>query len=393
MKKSARSDARWVLRISLLLSVVLTVFLMLIESDYFIAWILLISSIYSLYLFIRFKNRKYRFIWINLFVIFLAIGIFETLSAASFQKSKSRSKIRYEGEYTQGYFIAHDFHGYAPPPGKRVRSKKYRGQTLLYDVTYTISPDGLRVSPLPEAGNSLQCAVFFGDSFTFGEGVEDNETMPYQVGLTSNYDVYNFGFHGYGPHQMLAAIEFGLVEEIVKCRPNMAVFQTFEGHVARSAGYSSWDAHGPKYALTSNGSVAYEGRFDDGRPIIYNALMQIRKSAIYKKFFKNKFFVKDRDVELFLAIVEASREGLLEKYPGLKFYVVYWDRDSKTKHSEMIIERFREINISLHLISDILPDFFRDRDRYRINPRDDHPNSVANRLIATYLAETVFEDR
>lgn len=47
--------------------------------------------------------------------------------------------------------------------------------------------------------------------------VNDNETAAYQVGEMSsgNYRIFNFGFKGYGPHQMLSAIEHSLVEDIV----------------------------------------------------------------------------------------------------------------------------------------------------------------------------------
>jgi hypothetical protein len=55
----------------------------------------------------------------------------------------------------------------------------------------------------------------FGCSFTFREGVEDREAMPYLVGELSKYIVYNFGFHGYGAHQMLSALEYGIVDRIV----------------------------------------------------------------------------------------------------------------------------------------------------------------------------------
>ena len=51
-------------------------------------------------------------------------------------------------------------------------SKSYDGETL-YDVTYTIGENGLRIAP-PIV--SEQCILFFGGSFTFGYGVEDNQT-------------------------------------------------------------------------------------------------------------------------------------------------------------------------------------------------------------------------
>jgi hypothetical protein len=34
-------------------------------------------------------------------------------------------------------------------------------------------------------------------------------------------------------------------------------------HVARSAGLSPWDTHGPKYILLSDGTPRHDGHFDD----------------------------------------------------------------------------------------------------------------------------------
>ena len=80
---------------------------------------------------------------------------------------------------------------------------------------YTIGPNGLRVSPPYEEVADVPCALFFGGSFTFGTGVEDDEALPYVAGILSEgkYRVYNFGYRGYGPHQMLAALESGLRSE------------------------------------------------------------------------------------------------------------------------------------------------------------------------------------
>ena len=88
--------------------------------------------------------------------------------------------------------------------------------------------------------------------------------MPYQVSRKTHgiYRVYNFGFHGYGPHQMLSALEHSLVEGIVECVPQYAIFQALVSHVSRSAGSASWEQHGPKYILGKDGQVHYVGSFD-----------------------------------------------------------------------------------------------------------------------------------
>jgi hypothetical protein len=95
-----------------------------------------------------------------------------------------------------------------------VRARRRSDGRVVYDVLYTIGADGLRPTP----GNPRAPAfLFFGDSCTFGEGVEDDETMPvaFARALDVPANVRNFGFHGYGPHQMVRELEVGRVDALV----------------------------------------------------------------------------------------------------------------------------------------------------------------------------------
>ena len=102
--------------------------------------------------------------------------------------------------YSAAYRVRDDVLGTVPARGTASRSTLiYRGR-VIYDTTYTIGPDGLRIEP-PVATTAAQgCVLFFGDSVTFGEGLHDDETMPYRVALEmgSAWRVYNYSFHGYG---------------------------------------------------------------------------------------------------------------------------------------------------------------------------------------------------
>lgn len=66
---------------------------------------------------------------------------------------------------------------------------------------------GAREVELPKQPGRLRIAIF-GDSFTFGEDVSDEETFAHQLELLLNeagaaVEVLNFGVHGYGHDQML----------------------------------------------------------------------------------------------------------------------------------------------------------------------------------------------
>jgi len=200
-----------------------------------------------------------RAICVNLGVVSLTLAMMEAVlhqPTSSLQQS-----------YSEGAHQIHEILGYGPPRNATIEETVRYQDKVLYTVSYRINDKGLRNSYPHLANEPLrdECVLFFGDSFTYGEGVEDAETMPAVVGALAaeRYTVYNFGYHGYGPHQMLATLETGLVDSTVMCSPKIAVYQAIPYHVSRSAGLESWDRHGPRYTVTSDGDVAWTGHFDD----------------------------------------------------------------------------------------------------------------------------------
>jgi hypothetical protein len=351
---------------------------------------------FSCFVYLTFISKKplYKHLWFNCVFLVALFGAVEGYSWLS------PGSVRNEGGYRDGgYFSPDNFLGYAPAKGKTVDSIAYKGSEKIYSVTYTIGTDGLRVSPPSKSTVHHPCAVFFGDSFTFGEGVEDAEAMPYQVGKLSGFKIYNFGFHGYGPHQMLSAIEHGAVSKIVDCKSNVVIYQALTAHIERAAGLVPWDTHGPKYVLAQDGTLRYEGHFDDHSysnggwetyPILSRAKEQLDKSFIYQKYFKNRRReINESDVEVFFEIVDTSRKKFVKLYPGSEFHVILWNGKDPTV--ETIVDGLRKRGINLHLISDILPDFSERYASYIISPYDEHPNAVAYARIAEYVVRTILK--
>jgi len=288
----------------------------------------------------------------------------------------------------------HDILGYAPVKQK-LFEKRYAGDDLIFEISWTIDADGLRVSPPYRGDANARSILFFGCSYTFGDGVNDEETMPYLVGLKTNakYRVYNFGWPGYGPHQMLAAIEHGMVSDIVECEPAYVIFTAIVDHTFRCAGRAIWDCHGPKYVVDGRGEVVYQGHFDDGRgfenAIARRAKLQLRKSHLISRFFL-KSINKD-DVRLMVAIIDAAKKAIKADYPQCEFHVMMWDKKDMWI-SDKILSGLKDKGIEAHLVSEILPDYFDKPVKYQLSEIDDHPNQLAYELLAEYVSrETVGE--
>ena len=360
----------------------------LLSFSYPYLYISLFWLLYFTFLTWNAKKSGYKAIWFNLsfiILVFALIEIYSTLSLHGWIQG-----FKFEGSYTQNYFTADDILGYAPNKGITVNSKLSIKGKQYYDVAYTINDKGLRISP---PSDRHRCVLFFGDSFTFGEGLEDNETLPYLVGELSKAQVYNFGFHGYGPHQMLAAIEQGMLDKIVDCQPSLIAYEGFIGDIYRSAGRAPWDRHGPKYAIAANGTVKYQGHFDDNftkSKAIAFIKEQVEKSYFYKKFFKYNVLIDGKDIKLFVEIVNASYARLREKYPNADFHVLFWDNYPENKLSKQVIAGLSSKSFQLDLISQILPNFWENESRYEI-PDEQHPNALANQYIAEYMVEEIMD--
>lgn len=341
-----------------------------------------------------------RAIWFNVGFLFLLLGIAEVYSWGSTNAIWGPST---HIEYSDRYYTEHDVLGYGPLPGQKVTATMTHRAGILYQVTYTIDGAGLRISPSYGTERS-RCAIFFGGSFTFGEGVNDEEAMPYLVGENSDLRSYNFGFHGYGPHQMLAALQEGIVQETIEgCEPAAIVYQAIFDHVLRAAGKRSWGRAGPRYALLPDGNVVRNGRFADGDPAERDAyprfwgkvVNQVHKSTTYERY---EGLIGDRhladpladeqDVELFLSIVAAAKAHTVDHWPRSSFHVIFWDGDAQNDDNVALIDGLKRRGLEVHVASDVLPDYGAIGGPYRISV-DGHPNPAAHRAFAGYVIRNI----
>jgi len=299
-----------------------------------------------------------------------------------------------EPQYSNGYYGDDDLLGYAPNALSSTHAWARHLGKPLYDVTYTIGADRLRVEPpSPQATSSV---LFFGCSFTYGEGLQDDQAMPYQVGLQTQgrYRTYNFGFHGYAPNQMLAEIESGRLQKLVTVPPRIAIYQALPDHVRRVAGKIPYGHHNPKYRLNPDGSVSLVGHFDDGRtqlsPLQARLRGQLKKSSIYRFLNSLEPRTNDDDVRLLLAIVRQSRNSLTAQYPGIDFQIILWpDFSNDQTVRQNLRSGFEAMKIPVHRIEDILPDYGTAPERYWLNAHDQHPNALADKMIADYVATKI----
>lgn len=338
-------------------------------------------------------------LWINLAVLTLTLGIGEVYFWA-------QEPLERQMEYSEGFFLADEVLGYKPASGRTLSHRTSVHEEPLYQLDYTINADGLRITaPIDTDMSSHEpCLVFFGDSFTFGEGMPDKRTMPYQAWkkLGGRLRTVNFGFLGYGPHQMLAALQHGLLESQAHCHPSHVVYQAIPTHVSRAAGLEAWDFHGPRYVLNADGGVGQDGHFDDvpctalldrlrtlHRQFPAHVKTTLEQSALYRLLLRSHRPVDAQDVALFGGIVGEAKQLIEKTYPGAQFHVLFWDYDDDQQVVDQVQQELAHRGVQVSAISDILPNFPAARARYEISLYDRHPNAMAHDLIADFVAHTI----
>ena len=246
------------------------------------------------------KARPMPFVWFWLFwaVAFLGLifcvrgsglGLFCSTLAwrqlpSRLLKLTSRSKTR-KGRVvtlTPDLRVKDEILGWAPAKGMRTRATQFQNGRPVYDVTQTIDSNGLRISAPAGKAPPDGTVIFFGCSITYGEGLQDDETLPYQVCTQSRgrWRTVNFAFSGYGPHQMLAAIANGRVRCVVDSRPRYAIYVAILDHGARVAGRCSWQDGDPRYRLDPDGEPRLNGHFHKGTPVPDRICPRFRSLAV-----------------------------------------------------------------------------------------------------------------
>jgi hypothetical protein len=339
------------------------------------------------------RRRVTGVVLVNVAAILCAVGLFELYLAIAADHGDG---TRLEGSINEGFTEPDDLLGYAPRKDIRVTARKFFGDTLVYDATYTIGPDGLRVSPQREPKDAKGCVVFFGDSITFGEGLNDTENYPFRIGSRADgaYEVHNFAFSGYGPHQMLANLWGNRVQERLRCTPTQFVYLMIPEHLERVAGRAMWDKHGPRFVMSADGVLRRDGNFD--RP--YRApgglaIPQWLGERLETFHTWQKLFGRDRPagadaLPLAVAIISEAARTCRQRYPQSAFDVILWDGNDG--------ERVRGLEagltaagIPVHRITRAIPDFRTNWQAYVISEHDLHPNARQHELLADYVASNI----
>ena len=290
----------------------------------------------------------------------------------------TRAAGLYEPDEVLGYRLASD---------RLVDAVRTEPGKAPVELVYTLDSHHRRHTPVSHPEQRTRFVAFLGGSFTFGEGIDDRETLPYFVGeLAPDCMPYNYGISGQGPQHMLLLLREGTLQEEIPQKTGIAVYTFIEGHVHRAIGampqFNRWVSTFPYFYLR-NGELVHGGTFETGRPwtsLLYHALYKSYTLRYLRVFLPRKFTAGHYDVTA--AIINESARLFKEQFPGSRFCVlVYYctDRiaDEVTKRLDSSITVLNCTSM-LYQLRTKLPDMVLS---------DYHPTGKSNKRVAERLAE------
>jgi hypothetical protein len=340
------------------------------------------------------RHPGLRALCFNLVAVFVLLAGLEMWAFGAVRRGLAEAK-QIHGDSIYSSVSDREF-GYSLTPSETRTATKWFGEELVYQTQHTHNASGFRISPPRTAGRAetLPAVLFYGGSFTYGEGVNDKETMAYVTGdlLGNSFATYNFGVNGYGPQQMLASAEEGFAKAVVRDQPRYVIYQAIGDHVPRAAGRAPWLKRGPQYEVQSEGLRRVKGPVgarDDSR---LRLLLETSNTA--RVIRARDWFVPRADLEVYLAILDRSRTVFEATYPAAEFHILLWNVDGNPLTAAMQ-RGFEEREMRVHLVSDVLPDYrniHSPGSPYRVSRHDPHPHAEAQRRLARFIVTHIIRD-
>jgi hypothetical protein len=282
--------------------------------------------------------------------------------------------------------------GYRPLPNSEAINTATFGTEVVYRQVYHFDADAARVTPSAPPG--APTFLFIGDSFTFGQGLRDDQTVASQFAELNDRQVHavNLGVPGYGLNHLVRAFEAGLLDRYAARRVKAVVIWLIPAQLGRATGEGRWLGSSPRYVL-EDGRLRYTGSFDDHR---------LRNPLAGARYYLGRTFEfvdaigraqrQAEQIDLYLAMLARLQQYARDKFGAPLIAVYSWpDEQSAPGYgtSEFaqpmlvsVLGRIRELGIPLVSVNSLTRDIPVSK---LLIEHDGHPSAFTDGLIAAEL--------
>lgn len=270
------------------------------------------------------------------------------------------------------------------------RLTKLNGSDTVYDIHATFDHNNKRFTPDHDSLKK-DFALFFGCSIGFGEGLEDNQTLPYYFQQQSpNYNAYNFALSGHGTNNVLARLQYQNISDQVAEKNGKGFYIFFWDHIYRAIGsmsrYTAW-MHNEPYYTFEDGKLVRRKMFKDGRKNISRIYELIYQTNIVK-YFEMDFPVRlnDKHFDLVTEMMLEAKKRYKQQFGNDDFYVVIYP--AYKAYTDEEYSKFKSFLRKKKIDFIDLSDFIEYSPKYTLNG-DAHPNAATNELLAKELQNRI----
>jgi hypothetical protein len=259
----------------------------------------------------------------RLIALLLGLLLGLVLATLALRHYRAKQAPHFFGNYVIEGFQPHPHLGYAPKPSSTINSCKIIEPDTIYCAQYIVDKSGRRQMPMSDSATAH--LMFFGCSYTYGEGVNNTETFTHLLAHTlPNYQVYNYAYSGYGPQQTLAKLEFGHIASEVSQQRGYCVYMLLPEHISRAAGapyyIQGWGTSSPHYAMQAD-SLVYFPNHKAWRPTYVAFQRFLGWCGLGSFVYPPPKTYTHQEVDLTVAILKEAQARYLALYPEGHFVV------------------------------------------------------------------------
>ncbi|MES2645362.1 MAG: hypothetical protein V4717_00700 [Bacteroidota bacterium] len=270
-----------------------------------------------------------------------------------------------------------------------IKSILVNGNDTIYNVSYSSDSVGRRIDIEDSNVNvKTKHAIFLGCSYTFGLGLNNDATFPslFQQ-KEGEYQSYNYGFSGYGPHQV--ALLFSQGADVINKRTvhqdsGFALYSYMADHPTRVYGGSSyipWGGTSPDVYIENDQLLIKQ------RSKFRNRVINLFNISATLKYFDVQYYYPNTEnfAKRFADIINYSANQYWENFPAGNFYVgLYPQIQNEYTWLKYLNKKIKVIEVPLP------PDYLKNSAAYLIDPvYDPHPTKKMNDFYIDYITKNM----
>lgn len=215
-------------------------------------------------------------------------------------------------------------------------------------ISYTVKLNhlGVRSTPPDLKDWSRINTGLFGCSYTWGTGLNEEQTIAYSLQKMNKESVVNYAFPGNSAASTLLILSLMHKKEVPISRIDHIVYTIRDGHFIRDAGQGRWRFHprNPRLEISDDGKFSFKGsmayandmKYESNNPV--DILMQFVYSLNY--LINADTLPTEADIDYTARIINYMNQ-LTTEHLKSKFYLNIWPEHSIDGSVEARMERFK----------------------------------------------------